>query len=204
MHLISHLCLQGCKSSNDPAELPGMRNLALKQARRAIELHSLSLPPSRGWGGRKERVELGKFPDSAVVRSFTEALLLPLLIGCGNGEASRRQDGGRLISSSRRSEVSGNERQRRGMQIAGGFMEQFLLSEQIPDKWAVNKASKAPRLCQLLDGDGYVPLTGSHPRPGAGVPAARTPARACSLTPHTAMPRPSAGRIRASAQTKES
>lgn len=83
-------------------------------------------------------------------------------------------------------------------------MEQFLLSEQIPDKWAVNKASKAPRLCQLLDGDGYVPLTGSHPRPGAGVPAAWTPARTYSLTPHTAMPRPSAGRIRASAQTKES
>lgn len=85
---------------------------------------------------------MGTFPDSAVARSFKEALLLPLLIGCGNGEVSCRQDGGRLISSSRRSEVSGNERQQRGMQIAGGFMERFLLSEQIPDKWTVNKAGK--------------------------------------------------------------
>lgn len=63
------------------------------------------------WGGSGERGgELGMFPDSAAVRSLAEAL--PLLIGCGNGEASRRQDGGRLISSSSRSEVSGNERQR--------------------------------------------------------------------------------------------
>lgn len=82
------------------------------------------------------------FPDSAAVRSFAEAPLLPLVIGCGNGEASHRQDSGRLISSSRRSEVSGNERQQRRMQIMGGFMERFLLSEQIPDKWTVNKASK--------------------------------------------------------------
>lgn len=43
------------------------------------------------WGGSKERrVELGRFPDSAVVCSFEEALLLPLLIGCGNGEASHK------------------------------------------------------------------------------------------------------------------
>lgn len=141
-------------------------------------------------GLRREQTgaELRKFPDSAVARSFAEAL--PLLIGCGNGEMSRRQDGGRLISSSKRSEVSGNERQQRGMQIVGGFMKQFLLSEQIPDKWAVNKAGKAPRLCQLLDGDGHTSLTGVHPRPGArchsaDTSSARVDTLQCSVPPRT-------------------
>lgn len=32
-------------------------------------------------------------------------------------------------------------------------MMQFLLSEQIPDKWTVNKAGKALWQCQLLEGD---------------------------------------------------
>lgn len=118
---------------------------AWNEQKGVIELPMLSLPSSwaLGWEGwRKSGVGKVSWLSSSALAEALLLLWLPLLIGCGNGEASRRQDGGRLISSSRRSEVSGNERQRRGMQIAGGFMERFLLTEQIPDKWSVNKAGK--------------------------------------------------------------
>lgn len=67
---------------------------------------------------------------------------VPLLTSCGSGETLQTEDSGRLISSNKRSEVTGNEQQWRRTQIARGFMERFLLSEHIPNKSSVNKAGK--------------------------------------------------------------
>lgn len=50
-------------------------------------------------------------------------------------------------------------------------MERFLLSEQISDKWTVNKAGKLFGSASCWRG---AFLTGAHTRPAAGVPTAQT------------------------------
>lgn len=167
LHLISHPSMQEC------TEFLGMRSLALKHTREsswaapAVTASLLGLGRERGHRSWVENVSW--LSSSAFIRG-----------GCGNGEASCRQDGGRLISSSR-SEVSGNERQRWEMQIAAGFMEQFLLTKQIPHKWTVNKAGKLFGSASCWRGTF---LTGIHTSPTAGVPTAQT-ALHIYPSPHT-------------------
>lgn len=61
-------------------------------------------------------------------------------------------------------------------------MERFLLSEQIPDKWTVNKAGKLFGSASCWRGTF---LTGIHTRPAAGVPTAQKTLHTYP-SPHTA------------------
>ena len=62
-------------------------------------------------------------------------------VGRGEGRAAGRTLGGPIPLGAGGSEVAGDE-QRQGRCKLQEFMKLFLLSEQIPDKWSVNKASE--------------------------------------------------------------